>query len=237
MAIDVGGAPMAPRAGLGRWPLRGRTRELLLLKDAVRERRGAVIAGPAGSGKTVLALAALEFAQDLGMSVAVVAGTEAARPYAFGALASLLPPEPGRGRARITRRPAPLLHARAARRRRRTATPALRRRCAPARRWLVDADAPVVPQRLGRRAGLRPDGGPDFSSTGRSHGRAVEGPRGDAHRSGPSGRRGRRGLAPRGPRRARRCGVVPPDRRPYAGRPALPPRARDGCARKRRADR
>lgn len=92
MAIDVGGAAVAPRAGLGRWPLRGRTRELLLLKDAVRARRGAVIAGPAGSGKTVLAQAGLEFAQDLGMSVAVVAGTEAARQYAFGALASLLPP-------------------------------------------------------------------------------------------------------------------------------------------------
>jgi DNA-binding CsgD family transcriptional regulator/type II secretory pathway predicted ATPase ExeA len=92
MAIDVGGAPVAPRAGLGRWPVRGRTRELLLLKEAVREHRGAVIAGPAGSGKTVLAQAGLEFAQDLGMSVAVVAGTEAARPYPFGALASLLPP-------------------------------------------------------------------------------------------------------------------------------------------------
>ncbi len=51
-----------------------------------------MIAGRAGSGKTVLAQAGLEFAQDLGMSVALVAGTEAARPYAFGALASLLPP-------------------------------------------------------------------------------------------------------------------------------------------------
>ena len=83
---------MAPRAGMGRWPLRGRARELQLLKEAVRARRGAVIAGPAGSGKTVLAQAGVEFAQDQGMSVALVAGTEAARPYPFGALASLLPP-------------------------------------------------------------------------------------------------------------------------------------------------
>jgi DNA-binding CsgD family transcriptional regulator/type II secretory pathway predicted ATPase ExeA len=94
MAIDVGGAPapVAPRAGLGRWPLRGRARELQVLKEAVRERRGAVIAGPAGSGKTVLAQAGVEFAQDQGMSVAAVAGTEAARSYPFGALATLLPP-------------------------------------------------------------------------------------------------------------------------------------------------
>ena len=62
------------------------------MKEAIRERRGAVIVGPAGSGKTVLAQAGVEFAQDQGMSVALVAGTEAARPTPSARFASLLPP-------------------------------------------------------------------------------------------------------------------------------------------------
>ena len=41
-------------------------------------------------GKTVLATLGVEFARDLKMSVALVAGTEAARPYPFGAFAALL---------------------------------------------------------------------------------------------------------------------------------------------------
>ncbi|HSZ35472.1 MAG TPA: AAA family ATPase [Acidimicrobiales bacterium] len=92
MAFDVGGTPVEPRVVAGSWPFVGRARELQLLKEAVRERRGAVIVGPAGSGKTTLARAAAEFAQDLGMSVAVVSGSDEARSYAFGAFASLLPP-------------------------------------------------------------------------------------------------------------------------------------------------
>ncbi len=93
MAIDVSGAPPVsrPRAQ-GQWPMAGRSRELQLLREAIRERRGAVIEGPAGSGKTVLAHAGIEFAEDQGMSVALLAGTEAAQPYPFGAFASLLPP-------------------------------------------------------------------------------------------------------------------------------------------------
>ncbi len=90
MAIDVGGAPLAPTAVLGRWPVVGRSRELSLLKEAIRDRRGAVIAGPAGSGKTVLAQEGVEFAQDQGMAVALVAGTEAARHHSFGPFATLL---------------------------------------------------------------------------------------------------------------------------------------------------
>ena len=92
MAIDVGGAPVEPRVASGSWPLAGRSRELQLLKDAIRGRRGAVIAGPAGSGKTTLARAGSEFARDQGMSVALVAGTEEGRAHIFGAFASLLPP-------------------------------------------------------------------------------------------------------------------------------------------------
>ena len=92
MAIDVGGVPVEPRVASGSWPLAGRSRELQLLKDAIRDRRGAVIVGAAGQGKTVLARAGAEFAQDQGMSVALVAGTEEGRAHIFGAFASLLPP-------------------------------------------------------------------------------------------------------------------------------------------------
>jgi DNA-binding CsgD family transcriptional regulator len=92
MAFDVGGTPVEPRVVAGPWPLAGRARELQLLKEAIRARRGAVIVGPAGSGKTALARAGAEFAQDQGVSVASVSGTEEARPYPFGAFASLLPP-------------------------------------------------------------------------------------------------------------------------------------------------
>jgi DNA-binding CsgD family transcriptional regulator/type II secretory pathway predicted ATPase ExeA len=92
MAFDVGGTPVEPRVVAGPWPLAGRSRELQLLREAIRQRRGAVIVGPAGSGKTTLARAGAEFARDQGMSVALVSGTEEARAHAFGAFASLLPP-------------------------------------------------------------------------------------------------------------------------------------------------
>ena len=92
MAFDVGGTPVEPRVVAGSWPLAGRSRQLQLLREAIRERRGAVIVGPAGSGKTTLARAGSEFARDQGMAVALVAGTEEARSHPFGAFASLLPP-------------------------------------------------------------------------------------------------------------------------------------------------
>lgn len=92
MAFDVGGTPVEPRVVAGPWPFAGRSLELQLLKEAIRERRGAVIVGPAGCGKTTLARAGAEFAHDQGMAVALVSGTEQARPFAFGAFASLLPP-------------------------------------------------------------------------------------------------------------------------------------------------
>jgi DNA-binding CsgD family transcriptional regulator len=91
MAIDVGEARAGRRAGGGRWPLVGRSREIALLRDAIAGRRGAVITGPAGVGKTALATVGLEFASEEGMAVAAVAGTESGRPFAFGAFASLLP--------------------------------------------------------------------------------------------------------------------------------------------------
>jgi hypothetical protein len=76
------------------WPLVGRGKELSQLKAALVAGRGAVITGPAGVGKTTLAMTCLQAAQDQGMSVARTAATHASRELPFGALASFLPPDP-----------------------------------------------------------------------------------------------------------------------------------------------
>jgi DNA-binding CsgD family transcriptional regulator len=91
MARDVGNAlggrdPAVPDP----WPVVGRSSEIAQLQASISDRRGAVITGPAGVGKTVLATLGVEFAREQKMSVALVAGTEAARPYPFGAFAALL---------------------------------------------------------------------------------------------------------------------------------------------------
>jgi DNA-binding CsgD family transcriptional regulator len=78
------------------WPLVGRRKELSQLTAAVSARRGAVIIGSAGVGKTALGLAALEWAQERGMSPARTTATRASRGLPFGAFASMLPPEPTR---------------------------------------------------------------------------------------------------------------------------------------------
>ncbi len=91
MAIDTGRAPMRQRAEVGRWPLVGRAKEVAHLKEAISDRHGAVVTGPAGVGKTALAMVGVEHAKDQGMSVATVAGTESARAFPFGAFASQLP--------------------------------------------------------------------------------------------------------------------------------------------------
>ncbi len=91
MARDVGSALVGrEHTELDRWPLVGRSSEIAELKASISGRRGAVVIGPVGVGKTVLGTVGVEFARDLGMSVSLVAGTEAARPYPFGAFASLL---------------------------------------------------------------------------------------------------------------------------------------------------
>ena len=53
-----------------------------------------MITGPAGVGKTTLATAAVQLAQERGMSLARTTATRASRGLPFGAFASLLPPDP-----------------------------------------------------------------------------------------------------------------------------------------------
>ncbi|MGP8209025.1 MAG: hypothetical protein ACLQVK_23735 [Acidimicrobiales bacterium] len=48
------------------WPLVGRRAQLSRLTSTVSARRGAVITGAAGVGKTALTLSALEWAQERG---------------------------------------------------------------------------------------------------------------------------------------------------------------------------
>jgi hypothetical protein len=73
----------------------GRSRELSQLIAAVVARRGAVITGPAGVGKTTLAMTCLQQAQARGMSLARITATHASRALPFGAFASILPPDQG----------------------------------------------------------------------------------------------------------------------------------------------
>jgi len=75
------------------WPILGRSKELSQLSAAVLEKRGAVITGAAGVGKTTLAVACLQLAEDRGMSLARTAATHASRGLPFGAFAPMLPPD------------------------------------------------------------------------------------------------------------------------------------------------
>ena len=77
-----------------RWPLVGRGEEFSRLTAALVARRGAVITGPAGTGKTTLAMTCLQLVQDREMSVARTTATHASRRLPFGTLAPILPPDP-----------------------------------------------------------------------------------------------------------------------------------------------
>lgn len=71
----------------------GRSKEFSQLTAAVAAKRGAVITGPAGVGKTTLALSVVEWAEQRGMAHRRVSATRAAQGLPFGAFASSLPPE------------------------------------------------------------------------------------------------------------------------------------------------
>jgi DNA-binding CsgD family transcriptional regulator len=78
-----------------RWPLAGRDDELSRLTAALLARRGAVITGPAGAGKTTLAMMCLQLVRDREMTVARTAATGTSRCLPFGTLAPILPPDLG----------------------------------------------------------------------------------------------------------------------------------------------
>jgi DNA-binding CsgD family transcriptional regulator len=82
---------MAERGG--DWPLVGRAGELHRLHDLVTagDSAGVMLAGPAGVGKTRLALECLGLAESAGLVTARVTATRAAASLPFGALAPLLP--------------------------------------------------------------------------------------------------------------------------------------------------
>jgi DNA-binding CsgD family transcriptional regulator len=102
------------------WPLVGRAGELADLTSAAtdRDRRGMVVAGASGLGKTRLSSECLRAAAARGLTTARVTATQAARAIPFGAVAPLLPTEPPGGvedRAGYLRRAADALVARATR--------------------------------------------------------------------------------------------------------------------------
>jgi DNA-binding CsgD family transcriptional regulator len=76
----------------GVWPLVGRMGELRHLRELLLDRgRSVVIAGPAGVGKTRLALECLEMAERAGWSAVRIAATRAASGVPLGAFATFLP--------------------------------------------------------------------------------------------------------------------------------------------------
>jgi DNA-binding CsgD family transcriptional regulator len=77
------------------WPFVGRNNELSQLLSALVGQRGAVITGPAGVGKTTLAMTCLRLAAQRGMSIARTTATLASQGLPFGALVSILPPDAG----------------------------------------------------------------------------------------------------------------------------------------------
>ena len=77
-----------------RWPLVGRGEELSALTAALVAGRGAVITGPAGAGKTTLAMMCLQLVRDREMSVVRTTATHVSQRLPFGTLAPILP-DPG----------------------------------------------------------------------------------------------------------------------------------------------
>ena len=63
------------------------------MTGALAARRGAVITGPAGVGKTTLALSGVKWAEQRGIAHRRASATRASQGLPFGAFASLLPPE------------------------------------------------------------------------------------------------------------------------------------------------
>ena len=74
-----------------RWPFTGREAELEVVREALASSAGVVIAGPAGVGKTRLAVKSAELAAEQGCAVEWVRASRSARSIPLGAFAALLP--------------------------------------------------------------------------------------------------------------------------------------------------
>jgi DNA-binding CsgD family transcriptional regulator len=77
---------------LAEWPLIGRGREVARLRSLLTDprSRGAMLAGPAGVGKTRLARECLAAAAQAGMATLTVTGSQSAAAVPYGAVASVL---------------------------------------------------------------------------------------------------------------------------------------------------
>src|ERR1700761_5579248 len=87
---------------VGRWPTVNRVEELSRLGEAVRDRRGAVILGASGVGKTTLANIGVEQAAGRRTWVVRLTATRASQQLPFGVRAAVLPPDPAAGGASRT---------------------------------------------------------------------------------------------------------------------------------------
>jgi ATP-dependent Clp protease ATP-binding subunit ClpA len=76
------------------WPLRGRDDEMVELVALLRRRRGALLAGPSGVGKTSIAVAVAEEMEPAGWTVVRVVASRPTAGIPLGALAVL--PRTGR---------------------------------------------------------------------------------------------------------------------------------------------
>jgi DNA-binding CsgD family transcriptional regulator len=74
------------------WPLRGRDGEMVELVALLRRRRGALLAGPSGVGKTSIAVAVAEEMEPAGWTVVRVVASRPTAGIPLGALAVLLAP-------------------------------------------------------------------------------------------------------------------------------------------------
>jgi DNA-binding CsgD family transcriptional regulator len=74
------------------WPLRGRDGEIADLGALLRRRRGVLLAGPSGVGKTSLAVVAAEELEPVGWTVVRVVASRPTARIPLGALAPLLAP-------------------------------------------------------------------------------------------------------------------------------------------------
>jgi DNA-binding CsgD family transcriptional regulator len=77
---------------MAEWPMVGRRRELAYLRAAAADpqRRGVVLAAPAGAGKTRLARECMFTADGAGMATLVATGSQSASGVPLGAMASIL---------------------------------------------------------------------------------------------------------------------------------------------------